>query len=158
MTTLRETPQPDTTDYTKLSPFELKDKLIEMADEAAKTRAAVMLNAGRGNPNWIATTPREAFALMLNFGLSEARRTRNEPAVGLAGMPKSPGIAERFNQFLGGVGGAGAVLLRRAYDFGVQRLGFDPDKFVWELTDAAIGDNYPVPDRMLVHCERIVRE
>ena len=158
MTTVSETPQRDTTDYTKLSPFELKDKLIEMADEAAKTRAAVMLNAGRGNPNWIATTPREAFALMLNFGLSEARRTRNEPAVGLAGMPKSPGIADRFHQFLSGAGGAGAVLLRRAYDYGVQRLAFDPDKFVWELTDAAIGDNYPVPDRMLVHCERIVRE
>ena len=64
-------------DYSKLSPFELKDKLIEMADESTKTRAAVMLNAGRGNPNWIATTPREAFGLMLTFGLSEARRSRN---------------------------------------------------------------------------------
>src|SRR3954451_8519867 len=87
-------------EYSKLSPFELKDKLIEMADESAKTRAAVMLNAGRGNPNWIATTPREAFAHMLSFGLSEARRTRDEPDVGLAGMPKSPGIAARFQEFL----------------------------------------------------------
>ena len=51
MATQTEQPQ---TDYTKLSPFELKDKLIEMADESTKTRAAVMLNAGRGNPNWIA--------------------------------------------------------------------------------------------------------
>src|SRR3954466_4793530 len=90
---------PTTADYTKLSPFELKDLLIGMADEATKTRAAVMLNAGRGNPNWIATIPREAFALMLTFGLSEARRTRDEPAVGLAGMPQSPGIALRFEQF-----------------------------------------------------------
>src|SRR5215212_9550874 len=86
-------------EYSKLSPFELKDLLIGVADEATKTRAAVMLNAGRGNPNWISTIPREAFALMMTFGLSEARRTRDEPAVGLAGMPQSPGIAVRFEQF-----------------------------------------------------------
>jgi len=147
------------TDYSKLSPFELKDKLMEMADESTKTRAAVMLNAGRGNPNWIATTPREAFGLMLSFGLAEARRSRNEPDVGLAGMPRSPGIAARFEQFLTSLPNSpGCELLRRSFDYGVRKLGFQPDKFIWELTDAVIGDNYPVPDRMLVHCERIVRE
>jgi len=146
-------------DYSKLSPFELKDKLIEMADEATKTSAVVMLNAGRGNPNWISTTPREAFALMLQFGLAEARRTRNEPDVGLAGMPQSPGIAERFQAFLESAGNSpGADLLARSFDYGVRKLGFEPDKFIWELTDAVIGDHYPVPDRMLVHCERIVQE
>src|SRR4051812_20056683 len=158
MTTLVENAKAITPDFSKLSPFELKDLLIGMADEASKTRAAVMLNAGRGNPNWISTIPREAFALMLTFGLSEARRTRDEPAVGLAGMPQSPGIALRFEQFLLGLSGAGAVLLRRSYNYGIHQLGFDPDKFVWELTDAVIGDNYPVPDRMLVHTERIVQE
>jgi aspartate 4-decarboxylase len=146
-------------DYSKLSPFELKDKLIEMADEATKTSAAVMLNAGRGNPNWISTTPREAFALMLQFGLAEARLTRDEPDVGLAGMPQSRGIAERFQAFLASAGKSpGADLLARSFDYGVRKLGFEPDKFVWEMTDAVIGDHYPVPDRMLVHCERIVQE
>src|SRR5437773_9119590 len=159
MTTLAEVPSQRSTEYGKLSPFELKDKLIEMADESAKTRALAMLNAGRGNPNWIATTPREAFALMLTFGLAEARRSRNEPDVGLAGMPKSPGIAGRFQEFLAGITDSpGAELLRRSLDYGVKRLGFNADKFVWELTDAVIGDNYPVPDRMLVHCERIVQQ
>ena len=146
-------------EFSKLSPFELKDKLIEMADESVKTRAAVMLNAGRGNPNWIATTPREAFGLMLAFGLAEARRSRDEPDVGLAGMPKSPGIAARFEEFLNSSPASpGALLLRKSLHYGVEKLGFDPDKFVWELTDAVIGDNYPVPDRMLVHTERIVQE
>src|SRR5688572_25964151 len=158
MTTLAETRPVPTADYSKLSPFELKDKLIGVADEAAKTTAAVMLNAGRGNPNWISTIPREAFGLLLTFGLEEARRSRDEPAVGLAGMPKSPGIAARFEQFLRGATGPGAVLRRRSLSYGVDQLYFDPDKFVWELTDAVIGDNYPVPDRMLVHCERIVQE
>ena len=32
------------------------------------------------------------------------------------------------------------------------------DDFVHELVDSILGDNYPVPDRMLVHNERIVRE
>src|SRR6476646_188022 len=103
--------------YNMISPSELKDSLIDLADESTKTRAAVMLNAGRGNPNWIATTPREAFALMLSFGLAEARRSRNEPDVGLAGMPRSPGIAARFQQFLTSQPDSpGRNLLRRSYD------------------------------------------
>jgi hypothetical protein len=36
-----------------ISPFELKNKLIDMADESVKKIAHTMLNAGRGNPNWI---------------------------------------------------------------------------------------------------------
>ena len=32
-----------------ISPFELKNKLIEMADESIKKIAHTMLNAGRGN-------------------------------------------------------------------------------------------------------------
>ena len=47
----------------KISPFELKNRLIEMADESVKKMAHVMLNAGRGNPNWIATEARECIRL-----------------------------------------------------------------------------------------------
>ncbi len=39
-----------------------------------------------------------------------------------------------------------------------KKFGFDADSFVHELVDSIIGDNYPVPDRMLVHNEQIVRE
>ena len=42
--------------------------------------------------------------------------------------------------------------------FAIKTFGFDPDAFVHELVDSIIGDNYPVPDRMLVHNERIVHE
>jgi aspartate 4-decarboxylase len=140
----------------KLSPFELKDVLIEIADEATKTRAATMLNAGRGNPNWIATAPREAFFLIGSFAIAEARRTWDEPDVGLAGMPSSPEIADRFARFLeSSPKGPGNALLRKALDYAVKELGFDADAFVWELADSAIGDNYPVPDRMLVHSEKV---
>ena len=36
-----------------ISPFELKNKLIDMADESVKKIAHTMLNAGRGNPNHV---------------------------------------------------------------------------------------------------------
>lgn len=40
----------------------------------------------------------------------------------------------------------------------IRKFGFDPDSFVYELVDAVLGDNYPVPDRMLAHNEQIVHE
>ena len=82
-----------------ISPFELKNQLIDMADESLKKTARTMLNAGRGNPNWIATTPREAFFLLGQFGLEECRRVMNLPE-GIAGIPEKSGIASRFEAFL----------------------------------------------------------
>ena len=46
-----------------------------------------MLNAGRGNPNWIATAPRETFFLLGSFGLEECRRIMDLPE-GIAGIPE----------------------------------------------------------------------
>jgi aspartate 4-decarboxylase len=149
-------------DLAKLSPFELKDQLIKLALVASERGAATtqFLNAGRGNPNWIATTPREAFFALGEFALTESKRDWDEP--GLGGMPQRAGIAGRLREYLArprqGAGTAGVRLLSVALDYGVARLGFDGDAFVHELVDAIIGDNYPVPDRMLVHCERVVHE
>ena len=50
-----------TVDYAKLaqlSPFELEDQLIALASSHAER---LMLNAGRGNPNFLATIPRHGF-------------------------------------------------------------------------------------------------
>ena len=77
----------------KLSPFELKDKLIHLAGEAAQHSAHTMLNAGRGNPNWIATTPRQAFFTLGSFAVEESKRVWDEPDLG--GMPQKAGIAKR---------------------------------------------------------------
>ncbi|HTT37506.1 MAG TPA: aspartate 4-decarboxylase [Burkholderiales bacterium] len=141
----------------KLSPFELKDKLIQLASEQAKASTRQMLNAGRGNPNWIATTPREAFFTLGRFGIEESKRVWDEPDLG--GMPQKKDIAQRLRAFLDRNGKeSGVALLRASLDYGVQQLGFDADAFVHELTDSIIGDNYPVPGRMLVHCERIAHE
>jgi aspartate 4-decarboxylase len=141
----------------RLSPFELKDNLIALARGNIRKGAAAMLNAGRGNPNWIAAEPRDAFFLLGRFAMGEGRRVRDEGM--LAGMPDKNGIAERFRFFLEMCSSArGADFLARSYEYAVTRSGFDADTWVHEMTDALIGDNYPEPDRMLVHAEKIVHD
>ncbi|MGH8775369.1 MAG: bifunctional aspartate transaminase/aspartate 4-decarboxylase [Jiangellaceae bacterium] len=141
----------------QLSPFELKNSLISLAGEHTRTAAATMLNAGRGNPNWVATTPREAFWLLGRFGIAESRRDWDE-FDGIGGMPAKPDIATRFAGFLAQHrADPGAELLRSAVDYGVTECGFEADDWVWELTDGVIGDHYPEPDRMLRHVEQVVR-
>ena len=83
----------------RISPFELKNRLIEMADESIRRMMRTMLNAGRGNPNWVATLPREAFFTLGRFGLAECRRDWECPE-GLAGIPQKEGIAARLGEFL----------------------------------------------------------
>ena len=140
----------------QLSPFELKDHLIKLAKTNEQQSTAMMLNAGRGNPNWIATEPREAFFLLGSFALGECRRTRDQGI--LAGMPDQPGIGDRLKKFLvTNRQKPGAEFLGKVLEYG-QKRGFDADAWVHELTDSIIGDNYPTPDRMLVHCEKVVHD
>src|SRR5678816_1927086 len=60
--------------YEKLGPFEIKDFLAKAATSAAHDSAVTYLNAGRGNPNWVATEPREAFFLLGQFAVTECKR------------------------------------------------------------------------------------
>lgn len=141
----------------KLSPFELKDSLIHLAKETAQQSTAQMLNAGRGNPNWVATEGREAFFLFGQFALNECRRVRDDGI--LAGMPAKQGIGQRFELFLDmNAKAPGANFLRGVLDYGVKKKGFNKDAWIHELTDSIVGDNYPVPDRMLVHVEQVVHD
>ncbi|QIG46772.1 bifunctional aspartate transaminase/aspartate 4-decarboxylase [Nordella sp. HKS 07] len=146
----------DYREYEKMSPFEIKDGLIKLAKRSAQKSAHALLNAGRGNPNWIATTPREGFFLFGQFALTECRRTMDNPKAGLAGMPQMNGIAARLEDWLAKHSEMpGAGFLSKMVDHGVKSFGFDADAFVFELTDSIIGDNYPVPDRMLIHAEQV---
>lgn len=143
--------------YGKISPFEFKDRLIKLAEGQRKKGAHTLLDAGRGNPNWTSATPREAFFTFGLFAVEETRRTWSDGD--LAGMPKREGIAERLYDYLEKHKEMpGVDLLAKIIDYGINREGFDSDRWVFELTDAIIGDNYPVPDRMLVHIEAIVHE
>jgi len=146
--------------YEKLGPFEIKDFVAKLATKSAQEHDLSYLNAGRGNPNWVATVPREAFFLLGQFAVTESKRVLDLPP-GVGGMPKAPGIAGRLDAWVKKQKQAdmpGASLLQAMVPWAVEKFGFDADKFVHELVDSIIGDHYPVPDRMLVHNEQIVRE
>ena len=144
--------------FEALSPFEIKDELIGLAKKTSRTTQSAFLNAGRGNPNWVATTPREGFFLLGQFAITESKRVMDHPA-GIGGMPQASGIAHRLDSWLEKQAAApGAAFLSSMVQFAVKTFGFEADAFVHELVDSIIGDNYPVPDRMLVHNERIVEE
>ena len=78
--------------FEALSPFEIKDELISLAKKTSRTTQSAFLNAGRGNPNWVATTPREGFFLLGQFAITESKRVMEHPA-GIGGMPRAQGIA-----------------------------------------------------------------
>src|SRR6185437_4305571 len=85
--------------FETLSPFEIKDELIKLAKETSRTTQSALLNAGRGNPNWIATKPRDAFFLFGQFAVTESRRVLDLPQ-GVGGMPAAQGIAGRLDSYL----------------------------------------------------------
>jgi aspartate 4-decarboxylase len=142
--------------FEKLSPFELKNKLIDLATESSRKAARTMLNAGRGNPNWIATTPRSAFFALGSFALQESKSVWDRPDLG--GMPKRDGITKRFEQYATANPSPAVDFLLRAVKYATEKLALDADAFLYELVDGIIGDQYPGPDRMLVHAEKIVHE
>jgi aspartate 4-decarboxylase len=104
--------------YGKISPFEFKSKLINLAKEQSKKSAHSLLDAGRGNPNWTAATPREAFFAFGQFAVLETRRVWSEDD--LAGMPEKEGIAERLYLYIDNHNGEpGIELLRKILDYGI---------------------------------------
>lgn len=139
--------------YEGLSPFELKNKLIDMA---GSRHERMMLNAGRGNPNWVSTGPREAFFLLGTFALEEGHRVLSRP--GMAGAPESGGMGKRFEEFCRiHAEQRGGQFLADSYRYATDRLGLDGDSFIGEMVDAILGDHYPMPDRVLKNTEKIVQ-
>lgn len=142
----------------KISPFELKDRLIALADESVRKMMHTMLNAGRGNPNWVATLPREAFFALGEFGLAECRRVWECPE-GLAGIAQKDGIAERFGLFLKEKREcAGATFLQKCRDYMLFEHKADADELIHEWVESVIGNQYPVPGRVLRYTEVAVRD
>src|SRR6267142_6860226 len=85
--------------YEKLGPFEIKDFVAKLATKSAQENSLSYLNAGRGNPNWVATEPREAFFLLGQFAVTECKRVMDLPP-GVGGMPKASGVAARLEAWL----------------------------------------------------------
>src|SRR5471032_3674420 len=139
------------TQYAKLSPFELKDQLIEIASSDAQR---LMLNAGRGNPNFLATLPRWAFLALGDFSMREAERSYSYLDSGFGGLPESEGIVQRFSAYATAHRETDGVrFLRSAISYVKDQLGLDQEAFLFEMVGAFLGCSYPTPPRMLVHAE-----
>lgn len=145
----------------QLSPFELKNTLINLAKKEAQVSTATFLNAGRGNPNWVASTPRDAFFLLGQFAMNEARRVKTDGsnrAIGVESSPVEEGVAARFDKFLDEhKGEPAAELMRGGVDYLVGK-GANADDVVFEWVDGIMGDHYPTPDRILKYTEILVQD
>ncbi|AMO98105.1 aspartate 4-decarboxylase [Collimonas arenae] len=135
-----------------LSPFELKDALIQVASKSDRS----MLNAGRGNPNFLATTPRHGFFQFGLFAMTEAERSYIYME-DVGGFPQRDGIEARFEIFAKSRPGVpGIRFIEAAVSYVRDQLGMSAGDFIYEMCEAILGCNYPVPDRMLRHSEKIV--
>jgi aspartate 4-decarboxylase len=106
--------------FEALSPFEIKNELRILARDATRATQSAFLDAGRGNPNWISTTPREGFFLLGQFAILESKRVM-EVSPGIGGMPKASGVAARLNTWLSMQNGApGAPFLSEMVKFAVE--------------------------------------
>jgi len=149
----------DTSKLAALSPFELKDELIKAAGGSAVERPAnlAMLNAGRGNPNFLATIPRHGFWQLGLFAMRESERSFAYMPEGVGGFPKRDGLSERFELFVReNKGTPGIDFLAGAVSYVRDQLGLSANDFLYEMCEGILASNYPVPDRMLKLSEIIV--
>ena len=118
-------------------------------------RGNEVVNGGRGNPNWIATTARLAYSRLLEFGVTEAERTYFDPR-GMAGDVQKEGIYQRLMIAL--KSSRRDIFLRTVIDAAISQLAIkDKDAFVYELVDGALGDHYPYPPRCLTYTEKVLQ-
>ena len=147
----------DVVDYGKLahlSPFELKDQLMSLASSHAE---CMMLNAGRGNPNFLATVPRHGFFQLGLFALQEAERSFGYMPEGVGGLPRAEGMEGRFEAFvLANREVPGVRFLRAAVSYVRDQLGLSSEAFLHEMVSGILACNYPVPPRMLTLLETVV--
>jgi aspartate 4-decarboxylase len=138
-----------------LSPFEFKDLLIEMA---TSDKDRMMLNAGRGNPNFLATHARHAFLRIGDFALKESERSYSYLSQRFGGMPETQGIVERFDAYaLHNESSPGIDFIRAVLSVAYDHLGIKKAELLHEMCEAFLGCNYPVPPKMLPLCRDIVK-
>ena len=138
-----------------LSPFEFKDQLLELAGSHADR---MMLNAGRGNPNFLAIAPRRAFLQLSEFALQEAERSYSYLHSGFGGLPEASGMLGRFETYMQNhTDSSGMKFIRAALCLVNDQLGIETELFLIEMVNAALGCYYPEPVSMLQYSETVVK-
>ena len=101
-------------------------EITAMQRELAKNNEAgySVLDAGRGNPNWINAQTRYAFTRFMNFAIGECELDMNQG--GMAGHGKLEGVGERFDASMNPDDPTDAFLIA-AVDYCVNTLGLPAD-------------------------------
>lgn len=135
----------------KISAFEIAAHLRKLAAE--NEAGYSVLDAGRGNPNWINTEARKAYSRFMEYALTECERTMDEGD--MAGAAALKGMSGRFDAAMDPADEIDAFLIK-AISYCVNDLGLDKDGLLKELVDAIIGGYYPYPSRCLTNTEVIL--
>ena len=138
----------------RLSPFEFKDRLLAIARSHADR---MMLNAGRGNPNFLALAPRRAFLQLGEFALQEAERSYSYLSSGYGGLPENRGMMQRFDTWMHSHEDAkGMRFIQASLALVKDQLGLDPEAFLCEMVRASLGCRYPEPVTVLEQFEPVL--
>ena len=117
----------------ELGAFEITANQREMAK--ANEAGYPVLDAGRGNPNWINTQARYAFTRFSDFDTQECERDMSVGA--MAGHAQKEGIGDRFDAAMNPENSTAAFLIA-AVDYCVAELGLDKDSLLKELADVTL--------------------
>ncbi len=145
--------------FLSLSPFEVKNILYALAEECCRKEKScgkehLLLDVGRGNPNFLNTTVRDGFDLLSLFSTSVTTGEMH----GLAFYPHKEKIQEKWHSFLQERKHEKcADFLKQAISFACKRFSFNKEDLLFALCEAALGATYPTPPRILPFVEKIVK-
>ncbi len=145
----------------ELSPFEIKTFLLDLAHNSKRIRRqqgekAAVLNGGRGNPNFFNTTVRVALNEIIEFAVSLSSENVSTPDLGY--RLECEGISDKFKAYLENRDDdkKQIIFLKNLLDYVEKSFSFSLDEFVFEMSDAALGDFYPMPPRVFPCTEQVV--
>jgi aspartate 4-decarboxylase len=133
-------------EYDNISPFKIKDLLIE---KAYKTKGKI-IDAGRGNPNFLNTVVREALGVITLFATQLSKESSKKKDIGFVISKKD--ITKKFRNFLHELDSKDYKDAKKfwldALDYLFEKVNVNLNRFVYELSKNALGSNYPYPTRM----------
>ena len=137
----------------EIGAFEITAKQRELAKD--NEAGYPVLDAGRGNPNWINTKIRYAFSRFNDFSVSECERAMDTGD--MAGNAKIEGISERFDEAMDPENEIDKFLID-AVAYCTESLNIPKDELLFEFANGIIGDYYPDPSRCLKYTEVILNQ
>lgn len=137
----------------QIGPFEITAMQRELAKTNSKNYS--VLDAGRGNPNWINTQARYAYNRFEEYALSECELTYKDES--MAGQAQLEGIGNRFDEFMNYENKVDKFLID-SISYCVNELKLNKDEIIKEFVDGIIGCYYPSPSRCLINTEKILNK